>query len=297
MDLISSNAFSAPPNPASASATIGASSRRVVALGPRDLVGAHAARCSCGGRRPARSSPDRATGPGTSARRGSRPRPPASPRGRSASRPAFSISTAWPPVMRAERRDVVARAEQLPQPLGADPRDACAPRGPSRGAVRRPRRSTAARRRANGGRSPTAARGPRPRGGSAPSSWCRSSRASCRSAGWVREEETPRRGRRVEGRVRARKPRRALGTGYAEARRRGGASELERPFKHHLHLSTARRDLSISRTGPAPGSRGEVPNDDEPTGSDPPPLLRPPRSCRSTRSSRRGRRPSRPRHR
>ena len=45
-DFISSNAFSGPPKPASASATIGASQYVVViALRVRDLIGAHEARC------------------------------------------------------------------------------------------------------------------------------------------------------------------------------------------------------------------------------------------------------------
>ena len=46
IDFISSKALSGPPKPASASATIGTNqSRSPFALGPLDLVGAHAARC------------------------------------------------------------------------------------------------------------------------------------------------------------------------------------------------------------------------------------------------------------
>ena len=69
-----------------------------------------AARCSAGGRVPARCWPGRGSDRDTSGRRGWHPPRPATQRGRSALRPAFTICTAWSARQGAEGGDVLVRA-------------------------------------------------------------------------------------------------------------------------------------------------------------------------------------------
>ena len=143
--VISSNAFSGPPKPASASATIGTSqSRSLPALRPVDPVGAQQRVVDAPHHRRARCSPGTGSGPGTRCRRGCRRPRPASRRGRSPSdRPSPSAPPARRSARRARARTVLV-VEQPPEPLGAAARERVLDGAPSRAAARRrPRRSRA----------------------------------------------------------------------------------------------------------------------------------------------------------
>ena len=152
--LISSKAFRAPPNPASASATIGTIERVSRALAPRDLVGAlqRVVDAPHDGRHRVR----RVQGlvgvgvPGEVRVGGDLPAAQVD-RLQAGLHHLDGLSAG----QRAERGHVVRLVHQLPQALGAQARDRLLDQERARAAGSRPRRSSGVPRRSSAGRSPT----------------------------------------------------------------------------------------------------------------------------------------------